>query len=170
MLLTVSILLAASGLAAYFDLTARRIPNWLTASILAYGLMAQTWMGGWAGLRSSVLGAAIGGAILLVPVWFGGLGAGDMKLLAAIGGVVGPYGIILVFILASLAGGLLAIGVMFMRHRLSEPSRRLLKLLLGACDAESLTLKFSAARSDSIPYGIAISAGTWLFVALWAVK
>lgn len=169
-LLTVSILLVASGVAAYFDLTARRIPNWLTVAVFAYGLTAQTWMGGGAGLRSSLLGATLGGAILLAPSLLGGIGVGDMKFLAAIGGVVGPYGIILVFILASLAGGLLAIFVLTMRRRVTQTSNQFLRLLIGSRSTDSPAPESPAKKSDPIPYGIAISAGTWMFVLLWAVR
>ena len=121
-------------------------------------------------MRSSLLGAGVGGAILLAPSLLGGIGVGDMKLLAAIGGVVGPYGIILVFILASLAGGLLAIFVLSMRRRVTQTSNQFLRLLIGSRSKKSPALESPAKKSDPIPYGIAISAGTWMFVLLWAVK
>jgi len=167
-LLTVGILLTATGLAVYYDLTARRIPNWISAFVIAYGMTAHVWSGGWTGLFLSLGGLAIGGGVLLIPYLMGGMGTGDVKLLAAIGSVVGPDGIIIVFILTALAGGLLAIFVLLAQRRLVNTSNRVVRLFIDQRLREGVVGGKPTKRSVAIPYGVAISVGTWGFIGLWA--
>ncbi|MBI3949400.1 MAG: prepilin peptidase [Acidobacteria bacterium] len=167
---TVTLLVAATSLAVYFDLTARRIPNWISASVLVYGIMAHVWIRGWPGLLESLVGTAVGGGILLVPHLLWGMGAGDVKLLAAVGSVVGPHGIVAVFILTGLAGGLLAILVLGLRKRSANIANRFVHMLISDPRVEkSLVGELPAKRSAALPYGIAISIGTWIFVGIQEV-
>lgn len=165
-LLTTGVLLTATGLASYFDLTAKRIPNWISASTLAYGITAHFWIEGGRGVVMSLGGMALGGTILLVPYLLGGMGAGDVKLLAAIGSVVGPSEIMVVFILAALAGGLLALFVVVWRKQLVGTAIRFMQLFI---DLRSPG-KLSEEGSVGIPYGVAISIGTWMFVGMRGLR
>src|SRR5215470_1769162 len=79
-----------ASVAAIIDLRTRRIPNWVTAAALIAGLVVHTVQDGAGGLGMALAGAALGAAILL-PFYIGGvMGAGDVKLLAALGALLGP--------------------------------------------------------------------------------
>ena len=90
---------AVLGVATFTDLRSRRIPNWLVLPFLLAGLALSTWMHGWQGLGQSLGGALLGLVIYGVLFWMGGMGAGDVKLCAAIGAWVGPQQLILALVL-----------------------------------------------------------------------
>jgi prepilin peptidase CpaA len=95
------------------------------------------------------------------------MGAGDVKLLAAVGSVVGPQGIIGVFILTGLVGGLLAIVVLVLRRWSAHIANRFVRaLILDPRMGETLVERVPVQRVGVIPYGIAISVGTWVFIAM----
>src|SRR5688572_12919367 len=77
------------------DLRSRRISNRLTVPVMALGLAAGGLWGGWGGLANSVSGLLLGAALLLLPWVFGALGGGDLKLMAAVGALKGPYFVLL---------------------------------------------------------------------------
>ena len=74
-------------IAGWTDLKSRRIPNWLTVPAFAVGVAANTVIGGWAGLKFSLLGALLGLGLLLPFVLVRSLGAGDWKLAGALGAI-----------------------------------------------------------------------------------
>ena len=118
--------------AVFEDIRRRNIPNWINVGALGAALLYQTVTRGWAGLGISAAGAAIGFAVFLLFFWLGAMGGGDIKLMAAFGALLGPYGILLAAVLAALIGALMA--------------------------AAALAWK----RSRAIPYAPAIVAGAWL--------
>jgi prepilin peptidase CpaA len=77
--------------AAWTDWRTRRIPNWLTVPALALGIGANALAAGWPGAKASLEGAGLAMVILLPLVLMRGLGAGDWKLMAALGALLGPY-------------------------------------------------------------------------------
>ena len=79
---------AAAGCAT--DLRSRRIPNWLTGGAATMALAYHLWTGGPSALLLSLAGLLVGGAIFFLPFALGGLGGGDVKLLAALGAWAGP--------------------------------------------------------------------------------
>ncbi|MBT9152144.1 MAG: hypothetical protein DDT35_00358 [Firmicutes bacterium] len=96
----------------YYDLGERRIPNVLTFTGMALGLMLQVAFHGWAGLASSLLGLALG-FLLLFPLFaLGKFGGGDVKLLAAIGALRGLHFIWRASLLGLFFGGVLALGLL----------------------------------------------------------
>ncbi len=100
--------LAALVVAVTTDLMWRRIPNWLTVPFLGAGLAVSVWLHGWHGLATSAEGAALGLLIYGILFWLGGMGAGDVKLCAAIGAWIGPGQLVIAVILTALVGGLMA--------------------------------------------------------------
>src|SRR5687767_2077545 len=82
---------AAVTLALATDLRARRIPNWLTGGSALVGLLAGFWLHGPPGGLSALTGGLLGFALLLPFYALGGVGAGDVKLLAALGTLIGPH-------------------------------------------------------------------------------
>lgn len=98
------------GIATVTDLRSRRIPNWLVLPFLAAGVAVCAWMHGWHGVGQSLAGAGLG--ILLFGVFFclGGMGAGDVKLCAAVGAWIGPGQLMIALVITGLAGGMMVVG------------------------------------------------------------
>ncbi len=153
---------------AWGDLKTRRIPNYLTFGSALAGLLVQAWLHGWAGLAAGGEGLALGLGLLIVPYLLGGMGAGDVKALAALGAWLGPSQTLFLFIYMGLAGGLLALGAIIFRKLwrrawLREGWHRLLNRLLchshGLSSPASLPTRDRAPRSKGIPYGVAMALG-----------
>ena len=128
----VSIALGLGVAAVVEDLRRRRVPNWLTAGGAAGGLACAAW-GGRHGLAMAAAGLAVGFLLLLPFHWCGAMGGGDVKLMAAYGALLGPSGILLAALFATVFGGLSAAGAW-----LWNP------------------------RAPAIPYAPAIVLGAWL--------
>ncbi len=107
-----------AGVAAAFDLWKRRIPNALTYSVLVAALALGFLYAAGSGLAAGLGGIAAGFAPCFVLFQLGGLGGGDVKLSAALGGRVGAWQILDVLLLATLLGALLALGVLAWRRTL----------------------------------------------------
>ncbi|HUS59408.1 MAG TPA: prepilin peptidase [Planctomycetota bacterium] len=94
--------------AAVYDLRERRIPNFLTAAVMAAALPMHLMYSGMAGGTFWFLGLAAGAGLLFIPYALGGIGAGDVKFLACAGSVLGPMQVFCAFLAAGLIGGLMA--------------------------------------------------------------
>jgi len=103
-------LLVASAWAVREDVLAHRIPNRLTGSLLVTGLVLQLNFAGWSGLGEAALGVLVGLGMLLPLYVMRATGAGDVKLLAALGALLGPYWAALAGVYTLLVGGVLAGG------------------------------------------------------------
>lgn len=140
------------GIAAIVDdVSHRRISNWISVSALAGGLVLQLWEGGWRGGLASLLGALVGGSVFLIFYLLGGMGAGDIKLMAGFGSILGANGIIQATLWVAAFGGFLAVGFI-VAGKLRHFWRRLLSKPALAPEVEA----------KSIPYAPAIAAGVWL--------
>jgi prepilin peptidase CpaA len=107
--------------AAVIDGRSLRVPNWLTFHFLAGGLIFAFWKGGSPLLLTSMAGAAVGLLALLPLYSIGGMGAGDVKLMAGVGAWIGPWLTIWAFVVSALAGAVIAAGMIvysgkFYRH------------------------------------------------------
>jgi len=114
-----SLFAVAAGLgiaATVADVGWRRVPNWLTVSGVVAGLACAS-AGGWRNLALGAAGAAIGFLLLLPFHWFGAMGGGDVKLMAAYGACLGPGGILLAGFFAAILGGLGAALIMLWKPR-----------------------------------------------------
>ena len=143
------------------DVIYRRIPNIITYTTIIFALLIYYLNDGLGGFFFSLSGAAVG-CVFLVPYAMGGMGAGDVKLMCAVGAVLGPAytGIALLFI--ALAGGVLAIGLMLRRRIFKKTmSSMFLPFLVPGYMREQPKAK--ADKKDSIPYAVAIAAGFFLF-------
>jgi len=98
---------AVLGVATFTDLRSRRIPNWLVLPFLCAGLAVSVWMHGWQGLGQSLGGALLGLVVYGILFWMGGMGAGDVKLCAAIGAWVGPQQLMLALVITGMVGGVM---------------------------------------------------------------
>ena len=102
----VSLILAE---AAVIDGLKLRVPNWLTFHLIIGGLLFAAWCHGVAGLAWALGGAALGLALLLPLYAIGGMGAGDVKLLAGVGAWVGPVVVFWAFVWSAVTGALMAV-------------------------------------------------------------
>lgn len=147
-------LLAASAI----DLRTGRIPNPLTAGLAGAGLVLAA--AGWSGisLKAAAIGMAIGLLLMLPGHVFGATGAGDVKLMAAIGACVGPVGVIAAFMGTALAGGVLAVIVAARRGRLRSTVAASGQLVTAPASGKRVIE--SAGRANRFAYGPAIAIGT----------
>lgn len=98
------------AIASITDLRSRRIPNWLVLPFLLLGVGVSTWNQGWHGLGQSAAGMGMGLVVFGLLFLIGGMGAGDVKLFAAIGAWIWPHQLFIALVLVSLAGGVLVLG------------------------------------------------------------
>lgn len=115
-----AVVLAAVLIAAVTDVWKFKVYNALTVPLMVGGLIYHTATAGWAGLATSAMGLLFGFAILLIFYAMGGMGAGDVKLMAAIGAWLGMPMTFYVFIASGLAGGVYAIALLAMRDGLQD--------------------------------------------------
>lgn len=95
--------------ATFTDLRSRRIPDWLSLPFLAAGLAVSSWLHGWHGLEQSLAGVALGGLLFGILALMGGMGGGDVKLCAAIGGWIWWHKMLLALVLTGITGGIMAL-------------------------------------------------------------
>ena len=157
--------LAAGLLAAtVIDLRSRRIPNVLTATMAGLGIgLAATGTSG-ATVGASLAGLVLGLLLMLPGHALGATGAGDVKLMAAVGAIVGPALVLSAFICTSLAGGVLAIAVAIRRRRLASTLAQTGRLV-AAPGTASQAIKAAPATSR-FAYGPAIAVGSALAVLI----
>ena len=147
---------------AWGDCRTRRIPNYLTFGGALAGLGFQLGYHGWPGLVDGLFGMALGFALLILIYLKGGMGAGDVKALAALGAWLGPKQTLYLFIYMGIAGGLLILVVLWWRGLLWIKLRQGWVVLInwwlvrqhGAGPAPEPT-----PPTPGIPYGIALAAG-----------
>jgi prepilin peptidase CpaA len=161
--------LLLSVIMAVGDWRTRRIPNYLTFGGALAGLVFQTATLGWPGFGQAILGWFLGLALLLLPFIYGGMGAGDVKALAALGAWVGPKGIFSVFCYMGLAGGILSLGILVWHGVLGKYLRQGLVLIQNMILCRSQKIVFETLRSESeltagLPYGVAIAFGMVAYV------
>ncbi len=164
---TVAIVCATS--AAIFDIAQQRIPNLLTGSGVLLGLTLHALAGGWREFVHSFIALAICGLCFLLFHIAGGLGAGDVKLIAAQGCLLGLSNAAALLTLTAIAGGVLAIVHAGLHGRLRETFRNLLKLFShhaarGLRPHTELNVRNS--RTLRLPYAVAIAAGCMLTLYL----
>jgi prepilin peptidase CpaA len=97
------------SVATFTDLRNSRIPNWLVFPFLVAGIVASGWVHGWHGVGQSLAGVALGTLIFGIFFWMGGMGAGDVKLCAAIGAWIGPDQLFIALVVTGIAGGIMAL-------------------------------------------------------------
>nr|TXF86094.1 prepilin peptidase [Alkalicoccus halolimnae] len=159
--LIIAILAATIGISFFTDITTRRILNIVTFPAIVTGLAIHSVTAGLEGFIFSGLGFLIGFGLLLIPYIMGGMGAGDVKLMAAVGALMGPGFVISTFLFAAIAGGVM--GLYFIakqRGALENFHTMLYAMPLIRNTAGSLSEIRSGARHASLPYGVAIAVGT----------
>lgn len=167
-MITATMALGVALTACVTDVGSRRIPNVLTLGGAAAALVFHAVTAEGAGIGTAAMGWLVGTAVFLPFFLLGGMGAGDVKLMAALGAWLGPAEAFAIAIYASLAGGVLALGVALATGYLRTAFRNvggLLKFwwLVGPRPMAGMTLEQS--KSPRVPFAIPICCG--LVIALW---
>jgi prepilin peptidase CpaA len=151
--------LAAGVLVAtVVDIRTRRIPNAVTATMAGVGIgFAASGLSG-ISLAAAALGFLFGLVLMLPGHALGATGAGDVKLMAAVGSLVGPVVVIKAFLFTAIAGGILAVIVAARRRRLAVTFAGTARLIATPADAR--TELRSATSSSRFAYGPAIALGS----------
>ena len=153
------------GMAVVTDLRSTRIPNWLTAPAVIIALGTHTGMNGIGGLVFSLAGLGVGLGFFLLLYLVGSIGAGDVKLMAAVGAFVGPYGALSSGILAMIIGGGYAVSAMCYQWGLFTTGRKLTAVAHGAVLMGGHLSVSESAQPVRLRYGVAIAGGTLLYLA-----
>lgn len=161
-------------LSTYFDITKKKIPNFITFPVILWGLLTYTVFDGFEGLKFSGLGFLIGLAVFLIPFILGGMGGGDVKLMAAIGALKGWRFVLYTTIYTGLAGGIIVMLILIKEKKLWITLKRVVAIILKPIFF-ILTLTFKSDllkrvnnrlletqvgwEKRYIPYGVAIGIG-----------
>ncbi len=152
-------------IAGWTDLRSRRIPNWLTVPGLVIGVVANTVLGGWSGLKTSLLGAVIGLALLLPFVLLRSLGAGDWKLAGALGSFAGPALLMDLLIGSVFVAGLMAVALIIYKGRVRQTLRNIGHILISLVTFRLPGNQVSLDNPESlkVPYGVALALTVVLY-------
>ncbi len=151
--------------AAYIDGKQLRVPNWITFPMVFSGLAFCAWTGGWSGLGDGLLGMVVGLVCLLPLYSVGGMGAGDVKLMAGIGAWLGASVTFYAFCVSTVVGAVMAVLMVAYRKSFQKHCVNLLVILnewMTVKDPRELS-RLAAERKPTmflLPYGIPICIGS----------
>lgn len=164
--LTIKILVVSTVLiAAVYDLRDRRIPNWVCFAALLLGVFGNVLLLGMGGALSSLEGIGLAMLIYLPLYLLKGMGAGDVKLMMAIGAAVGPLGRLQIFAITAVVGGILGLIFAFWRKRLFETlwnTRGIVSDLLQFRLPHRTNPDLHVKNRDALrlPHGVSIAVGS----------
>ena len=142
------------------DLRKRKIYNRVVLPALLFGILYNLAIGGWPGFLQSLLGLLAGLGILIIPFALGGMGAGDVKLLAVIGAVKGPLFIFYAAVGMGLAGGVIGLAILIYQRSFLNTLTTFLHGLWVMLLTNFKVIKFNFDHERIMfPYGLAIAAG-----------
>ena len=167
---TCAILVPGILLASWIDYSQRRVPNWLNALLIVIGFVVQAIYFGTAGLSAGFWGMLTGFGVLIVPWMMHGMGAGDVKLMAAIGVWLGPWLTLWSFAVGALIGGLAAVAMILSSGRLRMACANF-GVIIAKCSnmqtafSEVGSAKSFGSTSQLLPYGVPLTCGTLIVLA-----
>ncbi|HZY73358.1 MAG TPA: prepilin peptidase [Edaphobacter sp.] len=165
--------LLCAAIGAVYDVRSRRVPNLLTLPAILFGLLLHFTLGGWKELGSSLAGGLVCGFIFAMLYVTGGMGAGDVKLMTAVGCIAGLPRTGYLLILTALAGGAMALGLVLYRGRFKATISNIGALVVhhryqGLVPHPELNV--GNAQTLRLPYALAIAAGSALMFFALAVR
>jgi len=165
------VLILTALAAACYDLRVRRIPNWISLSGIVLGAGLNTYFEGPEGAVTAAGGLLVALCIYIPLYALKGMGAGDVKLMAAVGAIAGPRNWFTIFLATAILGGIASLALVLWRKRTGQTLRNisvvLEQLLAGKSPlARDKTLSIHDEKALKMPHGAAIAAGVGLFLAL----
>ena len=157
------VIISVTGLSVFFDLSARRIPNWLIVFGLAAGMTLHSYQG-LNQLSHSALGFVVGIAALIIPFAFGWMGAGDVKYFGVLGALFGVSWLPRVFFYSALVAGVIALGYMIAGHfnfsffKNAWGDIKVAVMSMGSVFPAPISIGASK-PARSVPWGVAFTAG-----------
>jgi prepilin peptidase CpaA len=167
-LVNIGLLVPLALIIGYYDVRYRRIPNAFVLAALAAGLSMNGIFGGLPGIAASLGGCGLAFVLMFILHIFGAMGAGDVKLFAAIGAITGAQLVVPTFLVVVLTGGLLAIVSIIRAGTVITTLHRVLQIFVGLLPGWQMP-KFAvpADRTHTIPYGVAITMGSIISIAIF---
>ena len=170
-LVNLSILVPGVLLASWIDYSQRRVPNWLNGSLILLGFGVQGYFFGTAGLLTGFLGLLTGFGLLIVPWMMHGMGAGDVKLMAAIGVFLGPALTFWSFLAGAVIGGVVAVVMILATGRLHLACANLGIIMNKCMNRANWFSEFGSVDSfgtstQKLPYGVPLTAGTLIVLGV----
>lgn len=150
-----------------------KIPNLITLPTVLLALILHTVDGGVRGLAFSMVGLLLGIAFLFIPYALGGMGAGDVKLLGAMGALQGPRVVVLIFLYTAIVGGIMALVIAIGQRGIAKHTvlrfrgiwTNLVNLVLTRPSIRTLSIP-EELKGVQMPYGVALGLGTLLAIYL----
>jgi prepilin peptidase CpaA len=168
-LLVIALLLAVA--AAIIDVQQHRIPNRLTYSGIVIAFVARTLFFGWRGTVGAIAGCLLAGGIMFLFYVVRAMGAGDVKLMAALGACVGPRQAVALLLATAICGGLLAIAYAVYRRQIGSTLKNVGSVLMFHASSGLQThpdLNLDNPTALRMPYGLAIALGMlYTSVVMW---
>ena len=149
--------------AAFVDFRSRKIPNWLTVPAFVAGVTLRTALFGWPGAKTALEGTGLALALLLPLVLLRALGAGDWKLMGAVGAFLGPLMFLFVLVGSILISGLMAVVEMARTRRVRETLSNLLVLVKGFFSfglRANPQISLDNPELLKLPFGVAVAIAT----------
>ena len=155
--------------AAAWDIRFRRIPNWLSLAGVLLGIGLNSFLFGVPGFEMSLKGLGLASLIYLPLYFLRGIGAGDVKLMAAVGAMVGAQNWLVIFILTSVFGTFAALVVIARRGLVRRTFHNILLIVksLSARQApyrQSPELDVRSSQGTRLPHAVAIACGSLGFL------
>lgn len=167
-LVTTFLLVPLAIIIAYYDVRYRRIPNPFVLATLVAGLAINGIFNGLPGIMTSFAGCGLAFVLMFMLHIFGAMGAGDVKLFAAIGAVTGAHLVVPTFLVVVLTGGALAIISIVRAGIVRTTLHRVLQIFVGLLPGwEMPRFAVPTDRRYTIPYGVAITIGSIISTALF---
>jgi prepilin peptidase CpaA len=151
--------------AAYIDGKELRVPNWITFPMVLSGIAFNAWVGSWAGFGGALVGTAVGLVCLLPLYSVGGMGAGDVKLMAGVGAWLGGWTTFYAFAVSTIVGAVMAVCMVLWSGRAKQHYANFLMIWtewMSIRDPKELS-RLAAERKPTmflLPYGIPICIGS----------
>lgn len=167
---TCAILVPGTLWASWIDYAQRRVPNWLNLALIIAGFAVQGFYFGASGLGTGALGLLTGFGLLIVPWLMHGMGAGDVKLMAAIGVFLGPLLTFYSFTLGAVIGAVAAV-IMIVSSGRTQMACTNFNIIMTKCSRiDTMFSEFGSAKSfgntsQLLPYGVPLTAGTLVILA-----
>ncbi|HXP86382.1 MAG TPA: prepilin peptidase [Bryobacteraceae bacterium] len=170
-----ALLVVLTVTAAAYDWKYRIIPNWLVLAGVIAGLAVNTWMGGLSGLWLALSGAAFALLIYLPLYALRAMGAGDAKLMAAVGALMGPFLWWSMFVYTIVIGGVAALVAIVVGGRFRRTFRNIWTILTSLARgrrpwAENPEVDVSNERALRLPHAVTIAAGMLAYLILGPLR